>query len=57
MLILTTIYFADLKEVPDEARKSAFPLEPGTPESLELCRQLMSLYEGKNRVLPVDRNS
>lgn len=58
MLILTTIYFTELKELnPEGANENAFPLEPSAVKSRDLFRELLSLYEGKNRVLPIDRNS
>lgn len=58
MLILTTIYFTELKDLDlKRAKQSAFALEPSAAKSRELVRELLSLYEGKNRVLPIDRNS
>lgn len=58
MLILTTIYFTELKDLGHEGvSQNTFPLEPSAAKSCELFRELLSLYEGKNRVLPIDRNS
>ena len=55
MLILTTIYFTDLKDPgPEDANENAFQLEPSASKSRELFRELLSLYEGKNRVLPIE---
>ena len=56
MLILTTIYFTELKDLSPEGVDEN-PLEPSAAKSRELFRELLSLYEGKNRVLPIDRNS
>ena len=55
MLILTTIYFAELKNFdsvsePEKTR----PFQPGVAKSRRLIRELVSLYEGKNRVLPIE---
>ncbi|HEY2467725.1 MAG TPA: hypothetical protein VGI45_07775 [Terracidiphilus sp.] len=58
MLILTTIYFTELKDLGSEGTKeNSFSLEPSAAKSRELFRELLSLYEGRNRVLPIDRNS
>lgn len=58
MLILTTIYFTELKDLsPEGVDENTLPLEPSAAKSHELFRELLSLYEGKNRVLPIDRNS
>jgi len=58
MLILTTIYFTELKDLGDEgAQEDILRLEPSAIKSRELLRELLSLYEGRNRVLPIDRNS
>lgn len=58
MLILTTIYFTELKDLDvNSAQRKTFPLEPSAAKSRELFRELLSLYEGRNRVLPIDRNS
>ena len=58
MLILTTIYFTDLKQLDSEdARQDIVRPEPDAAESRELLRELLCLYEGRNRVLPIDRNS
>ena len=55
MLILTTIYFSELKDL--DLRNSpaeTLPLEPSAAKSRELVRELLSLYAGKNRVLPIE---
>jgi hypothetical protein len=57
MLILTTIYFTDLKDVHQEGTQNSPALEPSAAKSRELFRELLSLYEGRNRVLPIDRKS
>jgi hypothetical protein len=55
MLILTTIYFTDLKDQgPEGVKENPFQLEPSASKSRELFRELLSLYEGKNRVLPIE---
>lgn len=58
MLILTTIYFSELKDLNrEDGEQTLFALEPSAVRSRELFRELLSLYEGRNRVLPIDRNS
>jgi len=58
MLILTTIYFVDLKDMgTDGVPENMFDLEQGTDKSNEPLRELLGLYEGRNRVIPIDRNS
>lgn len=52
MLIITTIYIA---EAEDPTRGEAY--EPRWQEAADLkdaSRQWLSIYEGKNRVLPID---
>ncbi len=52
MLIITTIYFA---ETEDPTHGGSH--EPEWQEAVELkeaTRQWVSIYEGKNRVLPID---
>jgi hypothetical protein len=52
MLIITTIYIAEAEDpTQGEAR------EPAWQEAADLkeaSRQWLSIYEGKNRVLPID---
>lgn len=57
MLVTTTIYFTELKDLNRGAEQTVVPLEPSAVRSCELFRELLSLYEGRNRVLPIDRNS
>ena len=58
MLILTTIYFTELNDLDTKnTLENTFPLEPSAVKSQELFRELLSLYEGRNRVLPIGRNS
>ena len=55
MLIFTTIYFTELKDIPADDSQQPFALEPSAVRTHELFRELLSLYEGRNRVLPIDR--
>jgi hypothetical protein len=55
MLILTTIYFSELKDLdPQQPQQKILPLEPSAAKSRELVRELLSLYEGRNRVMPIE---
>ena len=51
MHIITTIYFADVRDLND-AKGS--PLE--VSDLKEADRQWLSIYEGKNRVEPIDED-
>lgn len=52
MLIITTIYIADAKDLAEaEARDGASGDEADRKES---AREWVSIYEGKNRVLRID---
>jgi hypothetical protein len=58
MLILTTIYWTDLRDQdPKDAPEDTSSPEPGVDDSSKSLRELLSLYEGRNRVLPIDRSS
>ena len=55
MLVLTTIYLADVADpAEDKAHDDGLELTRSTERSHELVRELLCLYEGKNRVLPMD---
>jgi hypothetical protein len=51
MHIITTIYFADVRDLDDT--KDA-PLEASDLKDAD--RQWLSIYEGKNRVEPIDED-
>ena len=52
MLIITTIYIAEAKDLPeDEERDGAWGDEDHRKEA---AREWVSIYEGKNRVLRID---
>jgi hypothetical protein len=52
MLIITTIYIAETEDpTQSEARDHAWQ---EAAELKEATRQWVSIYEGKNRVLPID---
>jgi hypothetical protein len=52
MLIITTVYIAEAKDLlEDAARDGAWIDEADQKES---ARQWLSVYEGKNRVLRID---
>jgi hypothetical protein len=53
MHIITTIYFAEAKGLTDKARVDR-QLEVSDLRDSE--RQWVSIYEGKNRVEPIDQN-
>ncbi len=55
MLIMTTIYLAK-PEDPTEERERQIAWAKAA-ELKEAAREWMSSYEGKNRVLPIDRNN
>ena len=55
MLIITTVYIAEAKvpaehEVPEGRQIRVADLKEST-------REWLSIYEGKNRVFPIDRNN
>ena len=55
MLVLTTIYFADTASCDEqESEHTLEQREPATDGSETFARELLSLYEGKNRVLRLD---
>ena len=55
MLVMTTIYFAEVEQTPYDSADEHHRVLSGDGEgSQELVRELLSLYEGKNRVMPVD---
>lgn len=58
MFVHTTIFFIELQE-PDlrEVLPDMFDLEPDAVKSREPSRELLSLYHGRNRMLPIDRES
>jgi len=52
MLIVTTIYIAELEDrVQDDAHEPAWRKAADLKDA---SRQWVSIYEGKNRVLPMD---
>lgn len=53
MHIITTIYFADTTDSSESARIDR-PLEVSDLKDSD--RQWVSIYEGKNRVEPIDQN-
>lgn len=52
MLIVTTIYCADLDSV--KAAAAEKPAGQNVAAVKELSRELVSIYQGKNRVQPMD---
>lgn len=55
VLIFTTIYFTELEDLRNDKSQQPFALEPSAARTHDLFRELLSLYEGRNRVLPIDR--
>lgn len=57
MLIQTTVYFTELKDLePEPTAEQSVPLQPSPAKSHQLFRELLSLYEGRNRLFPCDRS-
>ncbi len=58
MLIETTIYLTELKDLHrDDTEQPAFALQPSADRTRKLFRELLSLFESRNRILPIDRNN
>ena len=58
MLVSTTIYFTELIDLdPEKAERGTLTLKPSAERSCALLRELLSLYEGRNRVFPIDRDN
>ena len=53
MHIITTIFFAETKE-PSDSKRNDGPFQMSDLRDSE--RQWVSIYEGKNRVEPIDQN-
>ena len=53
MHIITTIYLAETKELSESTRNDG---APKVSDLRDLDRQWVSVYEGKNRVEPIDQN-
>ena len=56
MHIITTIYCTELKLDQRNAQDSDHEdaLQPATSEPAELTREFLSIYQGRNRVEPMD---
>jgi hypothetical protein len=55
MVVLTSVFVAEIKDRRDVAESLEDDLLPGDAKSaLEDVRELISMYEGKNRVEPME---
>lgn len=52
MLIVTTVYCMELQ--PAERCPADRPVEECLPDPRDSDRELFSIYQGKNRMLPID---
>jgi hypothetical protein len=53
MLIITTIYIAEAQD-PTRGDEAHEPVWQEAADLKDASRQWLSIYEGKNRVLPID---
>jgi hypothetical protein len=58
MLIVTTIYCTEMtrEQLIAHQREQEAALEASAPESAEVSREFLGIYQGTNRVLPMDWN-
>jgi hypothetical protein len=54
MHVITSIYFAEIRDSIHEPRKDALHATADLADLEEKDRQWISVYEGKNRVEPID---
>lgn len=54
MHIITSIYFAEIRDSIEDARKQGLRDATDLADLEDTDRQWVSLYEGKNRVEPID---
>ena len=54
MHIITSIYFAKIRDSIEDARKEGLRDATDLADLVDTDRQWVSLYEGKNRVEPID---
>lgn len=59
MYIFTTVYCAELEIDKSNAQEfeEGVSVQEGTPESVEMNREFLSIYQGQSRAMPIDRDN